>query len=244
MRFMTTSTNMLLMGALTAMVVSVAAVTGLAAQEGVVTTICEDGKTTVSHPGNRDPQDICTSAGEARAAIRMCGLNLSAEISITMATSPIFGDPACLAAYHCDRDEILLLPLEDIVDLTRDNRLLSQIAEEDLLTSLLIHEFVHAWIARSEHAGNISLIEDEYIAYAMQIAALPSETQAAMRAHSLLPAPPDKRVLSELLLAMDPSRYGLLAWRHFSAAGNGCRFVKGLLAGQANLDLPQLVDHP
>ena len=205
---------------------------------------CEDGTTTILHAEASEVAGICASAREARKALRTCGLELDTAIRIIVARTPISDDPRCLAAYHCDRDEVSILPVDEALDRVASNRLLSLIEAEDLQTSLLTHEFVHAAISRSDFSDRVSLIEDEYIAYALQFDALPVATQEALRGLVIPSQAESKQVLSELLLAVDPSLFGLLAWRHFDRDGNGCRYVDDLLNGRKDLDPPDLFDHP
>jgi hypothetical protein len=150
----------------------------------------------------------------------------------------------CLAAYHCDQDEITILEPHLIQERVASNQVLKLIPDSELVFSLLLHEFIHASVSRSEWSKNVSLLEDEYIAYALQFEALSTEVHETIEELASNEGDPSADKLSELLLVMDPTDYGVLSWRHFSLPEKGRGFVMQLLQGTANIFEPTLPDHP
>lgn len=207
-------------------------------------TACPETEIRIIHDVRLNVSDICHSADRAQSVLQEYGLALGAPIAIYVVDEAINEMEDCLAAYHCDQDEITILEPHTIQERVASNQVLGLIPDSELVFSLLLHEFIHASISRSEWAKNVSLLEDEYIAYALQFDALATEVHAKIGGLESTYNEPSIEKLSELLLMMDPTDYGVLSWRHYSQPENGRRFMMQLLQGTANIFEPTLPDHP
>ena len=207
-------------------------------------TACPGTDIRIIHEAGLSVSDICQSAHRAHSVLQKYGLSLYAPIAIHVVNETINDNDDCLAAYHCDRDEITILEPHAILERVALNQVLKLIPDTEIVFSLLLHEFAHASISRSEWSNNVSLLEDEYIAYALQFDALSTEVQATIEGLVGPDYEPSIEKLTELFLLMDPTDYGVLSWRHYSQPENGRRFMMQLLQGTANIFEPTLPDHP
>ena len=187
---------------------------------------------------------ICNSAELAQNALSICGFEFERAIEIVVSSRPGRGSPLCLAAYHCDNDVVELLDPNLIAGTMSASDPLSRIPYQELITSLLAHEMVHAWVSRSKWASNVSRLEDEYIAYALQLEALPHSVRRQVIESRDFEGPSSLDDLTEWVLFTDATGFGVLAWQHFSATGNGCRAIEGVLDGSVNMRSEDVFHYP
>ena len=187
---------------------------------------------------------VCRAAEAAQGKISTCDLLLERPIHIVVTTDPGGGIPLCLGAYHCRNDVIELLDPALLRKTIGETDPLSLVPEEDLIVSLLVHEMAHAWVSRSDLAQNVSRLEDEYIAYALQIDSLSDTVRTQVLAASRLDGPVSLEDLTAWRLFTNPSGFGLLSWLHFKSPGNGCGVVNSFLNGSLNLPDDEIFFYP
>ena len=73
-----------------------------------------------------------------------------------------------------------------------------------------------------------------YIAYALQIHALPDSARAVLLAETHIDMPVQRTALNEKTLMFTPTEFAVSAWQHFQAEGHGCDFVQSILRGEVN----------
>lgn len=77
----------------------------------------------------------------------------------------------------------------------------------------------HAAIDQTETEKKISLIEDEYISYAISLDFLSEARRNILLSERGFQQPVHRTDFDELSYGLDPTGFGLLAWLHFSAPG-------------------------
>ena len=107
--------------------------------------------------------------------------------------------------------------------------------DEELHTSLIVHELTHAVLKDNYRIPVPSLVCDEYLAYVTQFATMAPETRE--RVLALYP-PGDFATLEEITgacLMITPHEFGVRAWRHAARVGIG-GMVQAILSGRFRVE--------
>lgn len=142
----------------------------------------------------------------------------------------------CLGVYVSDTNEIAVVDPAVLAEDRGAGSMFDGLEPDALFASLVIHEITHARLANLANGKSCSLADHEYIAYAMQLAALPDDQRDII----LEDVPKDHvgtALLNDVILTMSPRVFAGLAWRHFARPENGCRYVRSLLDGAVTLEM-------
>jgi hypothetical protein len=110
----------------------------------------------------------------------------------------------------------------------------AHLPETEFYKSLVVHEVVHAVMDQNYVRQPDTQAAHEYPAYALQILSLPSTVRdELLRAMNSTPNP-SGFFFNDLLLAMDPLSFAVIAYEHFTADADGCLHLNALLKGEVD----------
>ncbi|WP_138468100.1 DUF6639 family protein [Poseidonocella sp. HB161398] len=168
---------------------------------------------------------VCAAAMAAGDSLETCGMDLSAPVEIETADSLAAGRDRCLASYDCTLGRIRILAPDLLAGHLPPGDAYAALPVQAAFRSLLAHELVHALIAQRPGGAALHQVDEEYIADALELAALGPDERAAFLAAA---GPGGEITLSWSRFA--PRRFAAAAWRHFAA--HGCGAVRDILAGR------------
>lgn len=108
--------------------------------------------------------------------------------------------------------------------------------EEALHASYVTHELVHAYIHADAQRRGVGRVAQEYIAYATQLASLPTPLRDRILARYDQAGFASASEIGESYLLIDPHAFAIKAYRHYLQPGSGAIFVRSLLDGSVLLD--------
>jgi hypothetical protein len=177
---------------------------------------------------------VCEIAADVDPLLLSCGLPDGGPLTLYVVKRIDAKVEHCLGAYVCETDEIAVVSPETLAHDDTLPRGYRAMAPETLFDSLVVHELTHARLSTTLRGRRISTVSHEYIAHAMQIAALPEREREDFLAG--VPAGRiDASMLNEVTMLMGPDVFAGLVWRHFESPDNGCDFVRSLIEGEVSL---------
>ena len=102
--------------------------------------------------------------------------------------------------------------------------------------SILIHELAHAAYGDRNCPFSTCPVNNEFIAYAMQVRSLSDEDRAIFEAWGGIEQSESRRYLSAAMLAMSPERFAAAAWWHLSLQDAPCEYIGAIVSGDVLLD--------
>jgi uncharacterized protein DUF6639 len=112
----------------------------------------------------------------------------------------------------------------------------------DFYKSLAVHEIAHQ-IFRSHLKGKtVSRATHEYVAYAIQIASMPHKVRTQFLDPIRRAPSSNLNPFVDMVLLMSPTYFAAMAYDHFSAPGNGCRILQGVLQGTIEFPTNDLLE--
>jgi len=181
---------------------------------------------------------ICEAAIDQAARLSACGIFPARPIKVT-AVPKIEGLPAnCVGAFHCDRDEILIVSPETLASRDAPDFIYQGLKPEAAFVSILRHELTHALLEHTTEDHPINSAAHEYIAFAFQIEAMTDDERAIfLETNGRRPAK-SLETFNMFIYGLVPGRFASAAWVHYSAPDNGCGFVRDVIAGRVVLGTP------
>ena len=141
----------------------------------------------------------------------------------------------CLGLYHSENNQIDLLTPEAFHVSHGDSEFCEKIPEDVHFDSIIVHELTHALLDQVPGGKVSNLVDQEYIAYAMQLEIMPEPVRDRFISSIGLTAPVDAGRINELTILFSPSKFAASSWLHFSSSGNGCDFVGEIIKEEKTL---------
>ena len=182
-----------------------------------------------------DPQlrgHVCERAVQALSKLAACGLELTEAVTIAISKRLGPKDHPCLGLYHRGGNRIDFLDPDAFGAAHMSSAFCATLPAGAHFDSIFAHELGHAVL---DQAGDIPAIDQEYIAYAMQLASLPGPVRDAFLADTRVSRPVSTESIESVTLSLSPAVFSGRAYLHFSGPGNGCGFVERLVRGEATL---------
>ncbi len=193
---------------------------------------CTGSGATITAPVRTDAEPACEAARYAVTFLAVNGLHITAPIEVRL-VSELPQDrvrEGMFACYSHLDNTVHVLTLSSLRNL-QDSFGLK--IDSVLHQGVVAHEVAHAVAALNFAVEQPSSVAQEYIAYVTQLATLPTNRREDILARfSDEPLRPGAAV-NKLLLAMDPGRFAVRAYRHFVNPGNGAAFLQRVLTGAA-----------
>ncbi|RYH08816.1 DUF6639 family protein [Tropicimonas sp. IMCC6043] len=175
---------------------------------------------------------ICAAALDARRALDRCGLSQTEPITIEVVYSPIHNIGECLASFDCELGRIQIIDR----DLLRDHLLADDayaaLPDDVVFCSLLTHELAHALIEQKLGGRKIAPVDHEYIANALELAALAPEHRKTLLDAAGIEPPISAEVIDIFIYGLAPRRFAAASYLYFEA--HGCETVTGILDGSTS----------
>jgi hypothetical protein len=196
-------------------------------------TACPDSLASVTAEDTETIHRVCDIAARADIRFNALGLGLIQAISIVITETLDAAPDHYVALFNTARNELQVLPEHCLEG--RPGRLgyFPEMLADVFFDSLLVHELSHAYFEQTAGAES-SRLAHEYLAYALQLDALPAAQRDLILAEADIDRPVVLSDFNEALLGFAPQRYAALAWLHFSAQPNPRVTVRGLLDGTLN----------
>ena len=172
---------------------------------------------------------ICAAASEAVPALATCGLVPTEPIEIATVEGPIHGFARCLAYFDHDLGRIEIVEPALLCDNLDADDPYAHLPNDVVFGSMLTHELAHALVQQNSEGRVVSLVDHEYIANALELAALdPQHRKTLLDAAGITP-PVSTKVIDLLIYGLAPRRFAAAAYLHFEAFG--CDTITGILDG-------------
>ncbi len=213
---------------LSAAILACACISPLRAQD----LLCETAQT---HVTGADPDlaaHLCTVVDRVLEQLSQCHLAQKDPLTINIVEGFEDDRPGCVGIFDCANDRIEILKPELMGKSLEDNRRFSRLPLMSLFDSVVAHEMTHALIYQNYGEDSGSWAQNEYMAYAMQMAFLSPEDRALFMQGFTTDRPGSLAGINILIMLMAPDAFAAEVWLHFSAKDNGCAFMGQLLSGE------------
>lgn len=188
---------------------------------------------TVRAPEQADARVVCDAAGVAIGFL--AGQGLRTDVAFEFAVVDDLPAPISAAAFGG------YLRTENRAYLLTSSRVAARgtvfglAYDRTLYRVLAVHEIAHAVAAANFSVPQPSLEAEEYIAYAAMFATMPDEARRQVLERSGVTLQSALELNSAVYL-LDPFRYGILAYLHFTGPDGGKAFLRDVLAGRALME--------
>jgi Family of unknown function (DUF6639) len=175
-------------------------------------------------------QRVCKTAAQAQIRFEALGLTHNEQITIVIAED-IDGPPGhCVALYDTDSETLKILPEDRLADAPGRLRPFPRMRAHIIFDSLIVHELAHAYLEQTAAGIEISRLAHEYLAYALQLDALPDAQRIRILNAENVTRPVALTDFSEALLSFYPANYAAMAWLHFSAQDDVKQLIADIVA--------------
>lgn len=201
------------------------------------TLACEAYNLTVVAENLPTAQHACDALAAQRSLLDACGLIPERSYALRIVRKIEEGPGNCLARYHCDAEAIEVIGPDWLRAAIEPGSVLNRLDPGRLFVSLVVHEWTHAVFDEVTEGAARDLGDQEYVAFAMQLAALSPEDRQTWLAAYPGREPVQHREINAVVAALDPPQFATRAWRHFAAENNGCSTVRDLISGKSTFRL-------
>lgn len=204
-------------------------VPGLAAAASVT---CAQSKVTVAAETIQEIESVCATALNGITYLMTIGLNLSGRLNIRLTkVMPINGFESAIGQYDSRSNEIYLLDYKTALSRSRRSPPAFGVPMNPAIWhGYVVHELAHAAAHDKFVTGVSVLAANEYIASVAQFATLPcAERDKIVRNYQEISGFEKAEEITYGYYLLDPSRFAVNAYLHFSRPENGLTFIKRLL---------------
>ncbi|WP_135501545.1 hypothetical protein [Roseovarius aestuariivivens] len=167
----------------------------------------------------------CAVASAALPRFEACHLKQYHPVNFHFNDAILPSNRICLGLYHAGTNQVELLTPEAFGEAHLQSEFCEGLSEDAHFDSIIVHELTHALLDQVPGGTSRYFVDQEYIAYAMQLDLLPEAERATMLSGTELAKAPGLERFNELVLMFSPYTFAVSAWQHFSEPGNGCDFV-------------------
>lgn len=193
---------------------------------------CDDPEILVDTSERSAQTMICAAASDARRALGRCGLAQSAPITIETVDGPIQHVGQCLASFDCELGRIRIIDPDLLTDYLRPEDAYTALPADVVFRSLLTHEMAHALVDQQAGDRRIAPVDHEYIANALELAALAPVHRKTMLDAAGLEPPVSAEAINIFVYGLAPRRFAAASYLYFEA--HGCETVLGILSGKVS----------
>jgi Family of unknown function (DUF6639) len=108
--------------------------------------------------------------------------------------------------------------------------------------SLIVHEMSHQILRANLESKKIPRTAHEYVAYSIQLSSMPVEARQRFLSLFKRGPPAGLAPFVDGMLYLAPQHFGALAYDHFSAPGNRCRILRGIVQGRVQFPSQSAAD--
>lgn len=176
--------------------------------------------------------EICEALNKASEKMLECGLTQSKPISVEVVDGIAHPIGECLAYFDCDHDMIRVTNPESCSNLLSGDEPYSLLPPEILLRTLLTHKLAHALTHQSAGEISIDIVDQEYIAAALELEFLEGRWRDVLVQASPVSLPPKIGLIDIWIYGMAPRKFATNAWQHFRQENNGCGMILRIVERQ------------
>lgn len=200
---------------------------------------CADTSVVVQSSNLQDAILICEGATDATKMLGQYKFvtNVRIEFSVVDELPTIFNAVA-FGGYNGAEGRAYLLPSSAIAD---RGSVFDLPFEQALYRSLATHEVAHAITNYNYRTSAPTTEAHEYIAYAVMFATMPEEYRDRLLVRFANQQFDDEAQINSFVYLVDPLRFGVLAYKHFTKLEDKTGFLQRVLRGRelaARTDLP------
>ena len=154
-----------------------------------ITMTCAIERVRVSAENATDAQLACAVAETTDVSLRALGLWIDVPIRIDVMDKLDIAADACIAFYSTDAHRVQVLAVDCLDDQPGRAKAFPNMDAHLLFESVIVHELVHAYVDQTSSARALDRLTHEYLAYAVQIDALPAPERARILARAGVTGP-------------------------------------------------------
>jgi hypothetical protein len=212
---------------------SFAALAGSSPGIAIAGTSCEGVDASIETEDGELAGRLCALVEESVASLAESRLSVPLPLRIEVKPNLETG---CLGVYHCGTSQIDLFDPGSFAQAGADQGPFAGIPTERYYDSIVTHELAHAAYDDRNCPLSTCPVNQEFIAYAMQVRSLSDADRATFEASGVIEPSDARSYLSSVMLAMSPERFASAAWWHFSRQEEPCDYVGAILSGDVLLD--------
>jgi hypothetical protein len=201
------------------------------------TVSCKTTSLTVEVMDEALGETICTTAERGANMLRACHLGLPPDILVVVYDELPGVSSRCVGKYECDENRISIRSPEHLDSARDPTSAFFNVDQVAFFKSVLVHELAHAAFEHTACQSARCPNNHEYVAYVMQMQALPAAARQTIIDNYRVSSPVDPQLLNSFVAALAPDRFAAIAWQHFTEADHGCDFVGDLISGNETLQL-------
>lgn len=196
---------------------------------------CSDRQFSVEAPNDELLETLCHAAPSIRDTLSDCGLTQTRPLTIKVVEELSHKIGNCLAWFDCDHDSIRLTNPTRYPEVIEQDSPYATLPPDVLLENALTHELVHALITQSANGREVSLIDHEYIAAALELELMEPQWRDVLISAAPVSLPPKTGLIDIWIYGLEPRKFATNAWQHFSLPQNGCGLVERIVQGDETL---------
>lgn len=174
---------------------------------------------------------VCRGASKGLDFLSSHGFTLGRLIRIRLHDRPIGGEGVHIGLFDARTGMVDLLTFEQAQRQCAEQPPFRTAMDAALYESFVVHEIAHAITARQATNGPVSRTAHEYIAYSAQLSTMATAKRAQILDRYRVRAFTGSQDMSATYYALDPSAFGVKAYRHFAALEDPAAFLKQLASG-------------
>lgn len=175
---------------------------------------------------------VCEGTALARGFFRAHGIEVLRPILVRVYDQPFDPPVPHIGAYSAEERQISLLGYERVRARNGGDTLFGLSMDKALYRSVVVHEVAHAIADQNAEARPMPLVVQEYLAYVAQLSTMAPDLRERILSRYQLAAFLDLDEMSSTYYALDPSGFGIKAFRHFLSREDRGRLLRGLLSGE------------
>ncbi len=195
-------------------------------------TVCSEPSFSVQARDMQLTERLCAMASDIRDRLAECGLSQTRPLTIEIAEELSHPVDTCLAYFECEFDLVRITDPAAYGSLLDDDPSYAALPAEVTLRALLTHEIAHALVAQTAGDRPVSMVDQEYIAAAMELELMEERWREVMIAANPVSVSPTEGLIDIWIYGFSPRQFAVNAWRHFSLPPNRCSLVRRIVDGR------------
>jgi len=179
----------------------------------------------------KDRTLVCDGVAKARTFFLAHGIEVQRRIRVRLHGTAIGERANHIGLYDARSDQVELLTFGQARHQTAKDSLFGMQTNEALYVSVVVHEIAHAIAHQNFEVRPASLVAQEYIAYVAQLSTMEEPMRSKILHTYDLDAFGSIDEMSSTYYGLNPSGFGIKAFRHYQALPERSRFISGLLSG-------------
>lgn len=193
---------------------------------------CSPLEITVAAASRAEAGRTCRAVILADSKLRSLGLEHERPLLIEVTEELDFAAGYCLAYYDAGKERLQVLSEPCLEETPPMASAFPDMPASVLFESLIHHELTHAYLDEMLPGRTLPRAAHEYLAYAVQVDALPGNVQEQLLDEADVSRPVGLDELNESILFFAPKRFAASSWLYFRRNGGGAEAVERVLAGQ------------